>query len=223
MEYFTIPELKFIKERTADASPRTRLSAAKLAKLPEMKRHTKGSIAVIIKKNNWANPVFSARVKSGQRLSESKKLKILEFLKNSGRFWPTHIIAEHFGASYFQTKRLRRARNLQLCHSEEAMKDPMYRKWYNSKEKKRILNLRDASAKRLVKRQDDLELFLKEFVKKNIENLKWKICRSCNKRWPATADFFRITRVKFKNKFKRGETYLRMIPLCVACPAKRKK
>ena len=83
-----------------------------------------------------------------RRLTKNDKKTIVRFMRNEGRYWPTAHIAELFGFSHKQIVRLRFHWELQLIHSKKAMTDPIYRKWYEAREKKRIADLRRAFEER---------------------------------------------------------------------------
>lgn len=216
-ENFTTSELWFIKKHTKNALNGARLSPKQLMALPKMKRHTKESIATIVKKYHWADPMRSRYIKSGRPLGTDKKRKILAFLKNEGCFWPSRIAAKHLRCSYQQLVRLRSKHHLQLLHSEEAMQDPVYRAWYETREEKRKANQRSAFAKRPRVRHKNLEQVLKKFLHTSRELYPWKKCTACNKNWPAIDIFFRVR----KRVSARGNAYAVLLSPCVACPVKK--
>lgn len=218
-EDFTTLELKFIKQHTIDASPGVRLSPRRLAKLPEMKRHTIQSIATILKKYHWADPIRSRYIKSGKRIKKSTKIKLLEFLKGPGRFWPTPAVAKRFHCVNRQISRFRKKHNLRLYLSEEAMNDPVYRKWFKLREKKRINNLRTVFMQLPKLKLNKLEQKLNQFVKNIRGDLIWKNCSLCKQNWPCSPDFFQ----RRKQKSKRdGKICYQMLSWCLACPSNPK-
>ena len=218
-ENFTTLELKFIKERTKDAPAGARLSPRQLVKLPEMKRHPRQSIATVIKEYGWADPFRSNYIKSGKRFSEYTQKKLLEFLAGQGRFWPTSLVAKRFHCRNNKISRFRKRNNLKLFHSEEAMQDPVYRSWYESKKKKRIENQQDVFRQRPALKLQMLEKKIEKFVNKVRGDLKWRACSLCKKNRPAVPDFFQ--RIKRKSK-KTGLPYYRVTSVCSACPTNPK-
>jgi|ERR1700733_12870828 len=208
-------ELAFIQKRTKDAPEGKQMSARQLAQLPEMRRHTKESIATRIKKHHFA-PKEHNRVTSVKRFTKKDKRIVLRFLRNEGRFWPSACVAKRFGYSHKQIVRLRFFWELQIEHSDRAMKDPVYKKWYETREKKRIKLLQKAFRERPKKRQQDLEAKLEKLIEAGVNVRKTQVCDGCNKRRPRTVDFFRSHARMSAN----GKRYLVLTRICLACPVR---
>lgn len=217
-EFFTTGELKFIKKHTIDAPKGERLSPKQLAKLPEMRRHTWQSIATRVKKHGWADPTRSKVIKSGKKLTNRQKNKLFELLSGSWRFWPSSVVAQELSLSHQQVTRFRKKKNLVLVHGEETLKDPVYRVWFEERERKRKENqMRFFSNLPTIKRRE-LVKRLQEFLK-NHSCFKWKLCSKCLLYWPANNKFF----WERERKFAKGGTYLALLTVCLACPDRKIK
>ena len=153
-----------------------------------------------------------------RRFQLFKPSPILRFLRKEGRYWPSSVVAKHFGYSQKQINRLRFFYDLQVVHSRRAMKDPVYKRWHNDREKKRIDNLRKTFCERQQVRQNNLDKKLQEFLRDEKKSMS-KICSVCKKELPKTKDFFRGK----KRTTLSGKTYIGLSSVCLACPSKRRK
>jgi hypothetical protein len=77
-----------------------------------------------------------------EKRKDMPRWRLLRLLRNQWKFWPSIEVARASGYSQHYISFLRREFYLQLVHNEEAMADPVYRVWYEDKERKRLLNLK---------------------------------------------------------------------------------
>lgn len=216
---FTGEEIRFIEKLTIGALPGERKSARELAICPQMKRHTKESIATRIKNSGLADKKRSEAIKSGRRLSKEEKGTIISTLRGSGRYWPTSVASTRLNLSVQQVWRFRTQHGLTLRHCEEALLDPDYKEWYEAREKDRINMLREAFQKRHLRNLSKLLERAKVFFLRNpIRMLGTRNCASCGNTFPATAQFFRSHK-----RLSGGRKYRVLTYICHACPSRKKE
>jgi hypothetical protein len=219
-EDFTTTEVRFIRQHTKEAVNGNRLSATQLALCPEMQRHTKESIATLVKNYGYADSVRSERIKLAYHLSKYEQRQVVKLLKGEGRFWPTANVADHFEFSVAQVRRLRRLNNLQIRHSEEAMQDPVYRQWYKTKTANRTKSINSshgAFAKRSRLTRQKMAQARAADWSNGHENEK-KRCLACGDYWPPTDKYFRTRKLKGTD----GVEYIDLTCRCIACRVKAK-
>lgn len=212
---FTGKELSFIRKWTIEAPRGMRMSAKDLSECRELKRHTLYSIAGRIKRHKYADLTKSRRVSKGILKSKVENRKIISFIHGRGRFWPSSIVAEHLQTSYRKVQRIRVREGLPLKH-EEAVVDPVYRKWYLDRERKRVERLKQSFRKVAKGRIKELRKKLEDLKAHGfLDDVPDVSCRKCRRIWPRTTNFFHtVTRISVK-----GARYIATSRVCRACPA----
>ena len=219
-ENFTTSQIAFIRQHTQEATKGARQSAAKLVLLPQLCRHTRESIATLIKKRGFADPAVSQLHRLVHVLTRKEKQQIVKHLRNEGRFWPTPKVAAYFGFSVGQVKRLRNKHRLQAVHSEKAMSDPVYRQWYEARTANRTASLNSpegAFARRLRRVKKEL-LQIRDEIWRGRKEPEQKRCRVCGDYLPPTVRFFR----NWKRKSAKGQKYVVLSFRCQGCSLRAK-
>jgi len=219
-ENFTTSQIALIRQHTKEATKGARQSAAKLVLLPQLCRHTRESIATVIKKYGFADPALSQLHRLVHVLTRKEKQQIVKYLRNEGSFWPTPKVAAYFGCSEGQVKRLRNKHRLQVVHSEKAMSDSVYRLWYEARTANRTASLNSpegAFARRLRRVKKEL-LQIRDEIWRGRKEREQKRCRVCGDYFPPTIRFFR----NWKRKCANGQKYVLLSFRCQGCPLRAK-
>ena len=80
-ENFTTSQIAFIRQHTKEATKGARQSAAKLVLLPQLCRHTRESIATLIKKRGFADPAVSQLHRLVHVLTRKERQQIVKYLQ----------------------------------------------------------------------------------------------------------------------------------------------